>query len=379
MTIKTDVVSWYIRNILIPKMEDITNPGFIITQISDSGPITQLRDVLLPETLVANLEDSIVEAYGEEGRKALYSCGKKSNYVYSKILNLERIDTVSSNKFEEFTQYYTTYLAGTYATKLSRKLNMKLRLAELEAKDYIVCSKNGIGHLFTEGSFGGTWAYLINDLSAECTHIECQGRGAEVCKLVAAPANVLDSMGLKYFIERDMPNISLSMDYKILNKVIPTKYAKNSLKSLIDAGFFHYRNNRISFHDERYFECDTHYIYLLEEELKKLKGGQELLFKVSFEYGKLLAQSFHDENYNKFITDYISALGWGDVMVTKESLFVSSYPWTVYSNNSNFTLFRGIVSGLMSGFLDRNTRFEVSGKSLSGGHLDANFSAKKNL
>ena len=105
------------------------------------------------------------------------------------------------------------------------------------------------------------------------------------------------------------------------------------------------------------------------------------MFDVSFDYGKSLAEESKQELNNhtalgsaeSFITNYMSALGWGDILVMKKSrkyTVVSNYfPWTKWAKNIKFIMFRGIISGLLSGFLNKKITLKKFQTDFSGGFL----------
>jgi len=146
-------------------------------------------------------------------------------------------------------------------------------------------------------------------------------------------------------------------EYRSINEIRDVLYAKNSLKDLIDVGIFEFRNGILSYKDDRYFIVEASVAYLLEKELKKLKGGESLLFNLSFDYGKSLASKQKGEDPSKFIMDFMSSLGWGDVFATKEDgkyvIRVICFPWTEWYKETKHVIFRGMLSGIISGFLER--------------------------
>lgn len=378
MGLKVSLVSWYIRNILMPKAEDINNPGYIITKLSKDGPVAYLRDVMLPEAFVVKLENRIVDEYGDMGKKVLYSAGKKAGYVYAYLSDLARINNTSEKSFSDFTEYFMTYIAGTMASEATRKLDVKSKSITIKLTDFIVCSKNGHGHMFTEGVLAGLWAFLICDNTVEGAHVYCQGNKNNECKLVCAPPRLLEELKLHYFIETDLLESYPISEYRSLNALRPAKYAKSSLRQLLDGGFFKYVDNKISFSGDRYFECDTHFVYSLEQELSKLDKGDEILFEVAFEFWQGLVSKIKNQSKGTFMADYVSALGWGDLLVTDKGITSFGYPWTIYSKDSKFIMFRGMISGLMSGFIGEEMKFDLKNKIITGGHFDVEFTAKKN-
>jgi len=119
---------------------------------------------------------------------------------------------------------------------------------------------------------------------------------------------------------------------------------------------------------DRYFGCEASVIYLLEDELRKI-GAEDILFDVSFNYGKKVAMEVHDD-YRTYITDYMSALGWGDVyMLGKTRSGCDYFPYTNYSKNSDFVLFKSLISGLLSGLLDKDIKLKHVDQNTLSGHL----------
>jgi hypothetical protein len=81
MPVKDRIVTWFIQHVLLPKIEIIDNPGFVINTLSDTTKTTYLREFFLPERLFEIIESRIVDKYGELGKKILYSTGKKFGYI----------------------------------------------------------------------------------------------------------------------------------------------------------------------------------------------------------------------------------------------------------------------------------------------------------
>ena len=66
------------------------------------------------------------------------------------------------------------------------------------------------------------------------------------------------------------------------------------------------------------------------------------------------------KDYNKFIPDFFPALGFGDILVTISNeikIGAKYYPWTVFSDQSEYIIFRGIMSGFVSKSLDKIVKF----------------------
>lgn len=153
MSLKDSVVSWYLRNILMKKVEDITNPGFIITHASLGVSLVNLREVALPETLISELERRITSACGIDGERRLYSAGKKFGYVYASLSGLPTVDKTSEKDLLEAANLFVGYISGTWATEACHRIDLSTKTFELVMKNFVVCKTNGMGYLMTEGGF----------------------------------------------------------------------------------------------------------------------------------------------------------------------------------------------------------------------------------
>jgi hypothetical protein len=126
-------------------------------------------------------------------------------------------------------------------------------------------------------------------------------------------------------------------------------------------GFFKSKEGIIIRNSERYFLCESSLPYILEKELCGTDLS-DIAFQASFDFGKSIARKENSGNYAKFITDYLSALGWGDVVLLKDGnsyKVISTYfPWCRFTDSSEFTLYRGFLSGLLSGFIKKDILFK---------------------
>jgi hypothetical protein len=164
---------------------------------------------------------------------------------------------------------------------------------------------------------------------------------------------VLLEIGYKPVKCTNLEEIKLTLDYREINKIRQTKWAIYSLRKLIDSGFFEYSFGILRYQTERFFLVESSFMYILEKELKKTKDGLKVLWQVSFDFGKKLAKLAGKQDPCKFIMDFFPALGFGDVLVLKRKnqyeIFVNYFPWFKYANEVDFTMFRGILSGTISG------------------------------
>lgn len=367
MKIKDKVASWFISNIMIPKMEEMDKPGFIITRVSSRENI-YLRDIFISESLISELERLCKEKLKYKGEKALYSTGKKFVFYYSKNSEFTKAE---EKGFSDFAYFFVRYIEGTYAKRIDHKIDMSKKLLKLNADKYIVCSKNGLGYIFSEGSTAGIWSYAFQDYTIEAVQTKCQGRGDKECEIICAPAKTLKKMNLKFLEERNLSELDFEDSYKEMNKIRKTTYAKNSLEDLINSGFLKYSHGVVNYNYERFFLCEASFMYFLEKELRKLKGADKILFDVSFNWGKMLVQKEKKQDFGKFIMDFMSALGWGDILVLKEKgkykVIIDYFPWTKFASDINFIMFRGMISGILS--TDRKVTLRKIEKDTSQGYF----------
>jgi hypothetical protein len=143
---------------------------------------------------------------------------------------------------------------------------------------------------------------------------------------------------------------------------------------MIDNRIFQFHDGVLTYLDNRFFVVEASLTYLVEEELKKLKNGQNSLFKLAFNYGKRFASGDKGQNPTKFVGDFMSAMGWGDVLVMKKNgkyeVIVNYFPWTRMAEKSNLVLFRGMVSGMISGLTGKDIRLQKVKTSTTLGYLN---------
>jgi len=375
MKIKDTLVSWYIKNVLMPKTEDITHPGFLVTKLTKSTGDMSLREIAFPENLFVDLENKLTGVYGEPGGQVLYSIGKKFGYGYASLANLPQLQNSSSEKeFLDSAYYMVMYVASLFAGEITHTVDIPSKKFEADMTDYIICRKNGLGYILSSGGIAGIWDYAIGDIHVEGVQTACSGRGSKKCHIVCSTPDRLNDLGLKYYVENELPTLKRTASYEEMNTTRPPQYAQNSLEDLINTGFFDYREGKLNFKGERYFICEAHLMYFLEKELQKLPDGEKILFDVSFDFGKNIAENVKDSQYKKFMMDYLPALGYGDVLVSSENeryKIISSYfPWTEYFTGLKFVLFRGICSGMLSGFTGKSVTFDKVNTSTVEGYLD---------
>lgn len=357
MPIKDKVVTWWIQNVIIPRQEIIDKPGFVVTTFTEKKFTTYLREFFIPEKLFEIIENKIVEKYEERGRQALYSAGKKFGYIYASMSNFTTVKNSSTEEISKFAYLLVRYIEGTYAQQAEHEADVKNQRFIIYFDNYIVCRHNGIGHIMTEGGITGIWSYGMQNNSIEGVQLECQGRGNQRCIVVCAPDNEIQEKTKNVFRERDLIELKSDSTYKSLNEVQKTTYVKNSLKDLLNAGFFTYKKGILSYKDHRFFHCESHILYLLEQEIIKLNNGEKTLFDACFEYGKSLGETYGKKDFEKFIPDFFSALGFGDILIINSDRLAIQFvffPWTIFSKESKYIILRGIMSGVVSSITGKN-------------------------
>ena len=110
------------------------------------------------------------------------------------------------------------------------------------------------------------------------------------------------------------------------------------------------------------FLDDAHVLFILEDEIVNLPGGDRVLFDASFEDGKEIAKAYGRNDWNKFVTDYLSALGFGDIAVLDKNnpkIGIMYYPWTKLIPNSGYVIIRGLISGMITQCTGKETMLEL--------------------
>lgn len=338
--------SLYIKNIIIPKTEDFSKPGYVFTRLTNKPGETILRDVFIPENLVAELETRTVEKRGEDGRKLLYAIGKNSCYTYSKFSKLDTVKTKPDKKdFEEHLRMLLLFIAGTYGADVTYEFDLETKVNVFSFSEYIVCQKNGIGEIFLSGSSTGMTAWVLQDNTIEGVQTECVGRGGKRCSILLAPPQKIRELGYIPFEVPELLDINITPEYLDYNQPKPTESSKTSLNSLIAEKTLSFNDGKIRFHNQIFFECDIHYIYILEH----LHKDDDLLLKLSKDYFKQVGKEIGEKLSREYISNLLGAMGWGDITIySKDQIYIKNYPYTSLYTQTTYPLIRGILSGLLT-------------------------------
>lgn len=351
MPLKDSIVSWYIQNIFLPKREIIDKPGFIVTTFTEDKETTYLREIFVSEMLFEEIENKVVQEYGEIGKQVLYSAGKKFGYTYAQISTFPSINMVSEKEFKDFAYFLVRYIEGMFSTKAKHSIDVENKIFEISFGDYIVCRHNGLGYIMGSGGTAGIWSYALQDASIEGIQLKCQGRGDNECKFLCSPQKIMGEKGLDCLCETNMTKLEYGEEYKAINIIRDTTYSHNSLKDLLDSGFFEYEQGMLTFNSIRFFPVESHILYILENEILRLENGEKFLFQVCMGYGRRIAKLYTGDDWVSFLADFFPALGFGDIAVLDfEQPKIASmfYPWTTFSDKSKYIIFRGMISGIIS-------------------------------
>ncbi|MCX8158199.1 MAG: hypothetical protein N3D73_00880 [Candidatus Diapherotrites archaeon] len=352
--IKNKIVKWFIENIIVPKAERIDIAGFIILKLSEERNNVNIREISIPEKILCNIESAIVTNKPEKGKYILYCTGKNFGYRYAKICKYPHIRNASVKQIDKFLDYFLTYMEAVFFGKnIKHSANFDKKIYNMQMEDYVVCGKNGLGYILTDGGCAGTWAYLVQDFSIEGVQTKCKGRGDDHCEVICAPPTYLKKNNIKYLTENNLKEDfeGLSSQYQMFNEVRETKYGKTSLKDLINANVFSLKNGQLSLNNERYILIEAGFLYMLEDGLRKM-GEEKLIEKYAFEFAKDLIKKEKTTNIENFAMNLLSAMGFGDVLIIKRSgkyyVQFNYFPWTELAENSKFLYIKGFTAGLLS-------------------------------
>ncbi|VVC04020.1 Uncharacterised protein [Candidatus Bilamarchaeum dharawalense] len=350
MPVSDSITGWFIRNILLPNAEDIRSAGFVLSKFSEGGQTISLREFFFPESFYTIFETKIAKKLGKKGEQSLYSVGKKFGHRYAKLSYFKKSNQLDRKHFEDFMYMFTRYIEVIYAKKLSHKIIHEKKLIELTADSYVGCEKNGLGYLLLIGAWTGGWSFLMDDPHVEGVQTKCQGRGDKECKLICAPESNLKKSGLSVLCESSLDD--LQEDYKtysILNQVYPTVNNNYSLRELIENKIFDYQSGKLFYNKERMVGIEASMYYMVDNGFSKNKITKVILFESAFDSGKAISAG----KDILFVQRFLAGIGFGDVQVVSAGknyeVAFNHFPWTVFSQDCDFTLLSGFTSGMLSG------------------------------
>lgn len=356
--IKEKAINWYIKNIEMPKKEILDRPGFIGENLSGKDDV-YLRNVALPEAIFVKIENNI------DKPELLYSIGKKFGYRYAMISELPRYSEHKEKKFRESTYSVMKYMESiSYWKEGKFNLNYDEKVLDLILEEFMVCNKNKKGNLFL-GAAAGLWSYMAEKDKAEAVQLKCQGRGDEKCRIKCGPRAELTN---NFEVDMSLYDIDIFRDYRIHNEIKDIKYAESSMEDFEKIGFFEHRDGLFYHNDFRYIWTESSLVELLGSDLNKF---DETLFNSAYQTGKEIPRDTSNRNLEKFIVEYLSATGWGDTKIKKKNgayqVHSLMFPWTRFTDDTSFPVFRGLVSGMIAEFEQREVRLNEVQKDDKGG------------
>ena len=360
MDIKDNIARMYIKGFVIPKAQIFDKPGFITFRISGKTNVFA-RQVLVPETLFVELERSIVEKYGELGKSALYSIGKKFGYSFSQLGRFENIKDHPGNGIKDWIIIASKFIEGTYASEISQTIDVENSTVDFLARNFVVCRKLGYDFLFASGGAAGVVAWLLQDKSIESYYYDGKYLDAVyVCRVKCAPIARLERSFKGIYKEIDLDRLDQDIKmYSGFNAESEIQY-KKSFSDFLDAKIFSYDNGIINLNssNERFFLTEVSGLYLLELGLKNNKLDSDV-FDVAYSVGSKL---FDKLNVNiKSLLELITALGWGETCVVPSQkdrviVIINHFPWTLWYKDIDFLVIRGLLSGLLSKIYGRELK-----------------------
>lgn len=370
--IKDKVAAWYVQNFVISKSQVFDIPGFVQFKISGSSSAYS-RQVIFPESFFINLEKEFSKE--KNGGEYLYSLGKKFGRRFSNVGNIKKFDNLESIAFKEYVYLITRFVEGTYASKINHNLDSNKKLISFEMDNFVICSKSGLGYFLTMGGIAGIWSTIIGDDSVEAIQTKCQGRGDNLCEVIAAPISELKNITDVIYSETNLGGLTISKDYFEINKSTSIQNSSKSFQFFLDSNLFSYKKGVIKKGEERFFIIESSIIHLIELSLKNNENLVNLFEKTSYEAGYRLV----DSNSNlQYLIDLISALGFGDLFILKKGdSFIANvdfYPWSEFCSNVNHLFFCNFISGMLSKISGKKVKLKNSFTGFNGKGFTVSFS-----
>jgi hypothetical protein len=368
MDVKDSLVRFYIKSYLLPRALIFDKPGFVNFKISGKTSVFA-RQILMPEDLFVNFEKNLVDKFGKEGERTLYSIGKRFGYSFAQLGRFENIKDHPGNKVKKWVVIASKFVEGTYASKIDQKINVPKRTVDYSLKNFVICDKLGYDFFFATGGAAGVVAWIMQnpDIDGYLHHSKMEA-SENICQVKCAPISTLrDEFGDEVYSENNVNDLQQNpIDYEAFNKEMPIQHTK-SFQAFLDANFFSYKRGIISHGDERFFLLEVTGMYLLELGIKE--EMKDILFDSSFIVGKNLFK----EADVRGIMEILSALGWGEVLVLPSSkkikVIIKRFPWTKYYKDIDYLIIRGILSGFFSRIYKKKIIFNKPKTDIGSGEL----------
>jgi hypothetical protein len=359
-----DLMTWFIKKIILPRYEDYKSPGFLIVNFKTFNEV-YFREVLVPEYLIADIETKFYNNDSKNKKKLQY-LGAVLGFNFAKMLRVPRLGHASKEEVEKYLKFSFKFNFSSWCNNSNFvELDLDRKTISLEFKDHVICRKNGLGYILTEGAQTGFAKYVFYDDKMEVLQEKCQGRGDNIC--TTTWKENLKNKGSSFKIPV-LNNYNLE---KKFNSIKPLKYSAKSTYNMISQKIFNLNDGKIIYKNNPFFNCSVLLYYLLETELPKIRGGGKLLYDIGFKYGSKIALN----QPLKFIPDFLSATGWGDILITQKSNKIQVnlfyFPWSsLIDKAKDFYLFKGMLSGMLSSTLKRKIKLKKVRKILKKDSLN---------
>ena len=362
---KKRIKSWFMQNIILPNNEIIDKPGFIIYQFNEQDKNAFMREVLVPETILADIESRAVREFGEKGHRALYRAGKRWGYRFANGALFPQFSKSSEKDVLDFLAAFTKVIEAEYSEKFAHELDFKRRVVTFRGDNMVICKYSGDGGIFL-GAWVGCWAYQNDDPTFEGVQSECQGRKDKQCVFVCGPRSEIK---VKEDIPLDESSRIEAPQFYSLNSPAHAARSDFSLKRFMELGHITYDGGFFRFGNERLVLNESSYLYFMGDELGKI-GAEDVIFESAFDY----FSEFAKNHTREFFIGFLMASGFGQVEILKErkgySARIRNYPWTSMAKKAGFPLIRGMISGYLSGKEGRKVALKNFTSSTADGRLD---------
>lgn len=371
------ILSWFLRKAIIPRTIRFDIPGFIVERVEAENDI---RNVLLPEALIGDIERKIVAKAGQEGAQRLYSVGKRFGYRHALISRLpvwKDQSVFEKRKLLAAAHFVIKYVGSVYSSNIREVIDLEGKKLTIRANNFVVCRHNGLGLLLTSGGVAGIWAYAMNDYTVEGVQTACEGRGDGHCEVVCGPGTALKKEDPKVYHERRLRNLGMDQRYPDFNRPRKLEYAATSVQDMINLGVFGYHGGVLSLGKERHFVCGASLVYMLEEEFGRDRGLGRVLREAAYEQGRRIGTAAGGRDYRRFVPEYLAACGWGDTLISagaRLKLRVNFFPWTKWADIATFAMFTGLVEGMLSEMCQKRTKFRTVYGDTKAGYLTVQMS-----
>lgn len=378
MDIKDDVVRLYVKRFVIPKALIFDKPAFVDFKISGKTNVFA-RQILVPETFFVDLEKRLVDEYGDAGKSAMYSIGKKFGYSFSQLGRFENIKDHPGDAVKDWVIIASKFVEGTYASEIKQTTDVANETVDYVLKNFVICRNLGYDFFLATGGAAGVIAWLFQNKNIEGYYYQSTFEGKDhEAKVKCAPFDTLKKISKKdVFKETDLENLKQDIaSYNKFNEEVEISY-KKSFANYLDAKVFSYENGIIMLraNGERFFLMEVSGLYLLELELKKRKMDAEI-FEIAYNIGKNLFGTVGTNTQS--VLELLVALGWGEIMLitggkSHLQVAINHYPWTNWYKEIDFRVVGGLLSGIFSKLYKREVKFVKPSIDVNNGYLSLLF------